>query len=46
MTGAASDPADRQPRGKQGARDLLARQFKNSNDALELVALCNDWVTG
>lgn len=47
MTGSASDPREwqRHIRNKAG-RELLARRFKDPDDELQLVIVCDMWLTG
>lgn len=47
MTGSASDPADFQPHVRsKGQLDLLARKFRDPEDAFELVIVRDMWLTG
>jgi type I restriction enzyme R subunit len=47
MTGSAADPQDWHPHiGTKGRRDLLAKRAKNARDPLQLVIVCDMWLTG
>lgn len=47
MTGSASDPQEWQPHiGNKARRDLLAKRIRDPRDPLNLVIVCDMWLTG